>query len=340
MAKTIGILTGGGDSAAINMAIKAIVKRLAQGGFRAVGIKDGWKGLVEGATCELTLPDVEEIWSLSGTILGTSRTNPFKTGDAQKVVDNSKSLGLDGLIALGGDDTLGVAGRLAEFGLQVIGIPQTIDNDVYGTDYCLGFDTAVQMTVQAIQQVRSSNISHAADMLIEVMGRDTGWIAATAAMLVGADYFMIPELPVNFDEVSRIIKQRRATGARASLVLVAEGIKIPENRRLSETVDAFGNIALAGISYTVATELRARSGRELRVVVLSYLQRGGFPTVHDLIMATRMGVTAAELIMVGRSGSMVCLHGSEITTISLPDIVGRRRSVPADFIELARSMIV
>ncbi len=337
--KRIGILTGGGDCPGLNAVIRAVVKRAYQlGNYEIIGIKGGWRGLVNGEMEPLTIQSVTGILHLGGTILGTSRTNPFKIeGGEQKLMDNFKNWKLDALIAIGGEDTLGVANKLYQKGIPVVGVPKTIDNDLQATDFTFGFDTAVSIATEAIDRLHSTAESHERIMVVEVMGRHTGWIATYAGLAGGADVILIPEIPIDIDAVCNLLLKRLHRGRHFSIVVVAEGVKFPEKDMitLSEERDEFGHVRLGGIGYLVAKEIEKRLGWETRVTVLGHLQRGGSPTAYDRILATRFGVFAMDLVHKGEYGKMAALKGNDIVAVDIEDAVSELKKVDMRIYEIA-----
>ncbi|MBI5886197.1 MAG: 6-phosphofructokinase [Deltaproteobacteria bacterium] len=335
----IGILTGGGDCPGLNAVIRAIVKRGHQFGYDFTGIRDGWKGLVEPMTMKLTLDAVSGILPTGGTILGTSRTNPMKSEkDTGAVINNIKALGLDVVIAIGGDDTLGVATKLSAKGLKMIGVPKTIDNDLSGTDATFGFDTAVSIVTWALDRLHSTTESHHRVMVVEVMGRHAGWIAVHGGLAGGADIILIPEKPFDIDAVCKVVSARRQNGKNFSLVVAAEGAYPKEVSGIitkDKELDAFGHAKLGGIGEFLAKEIEERTGIESRHVVLGHLQRGGTPTAYDRILATRYGVAAIELVHAGKFGRMVALRGNDIIDVSLADATSKTRTVDPETYRIA-----
>jgi ATP-dependent phosphofructokinase / diphosphate-dependent phosphofructokinase len=318
----IGILSGGGDCAGINAVIRAVVTRATSQGHEVVGIKRGWAGLLSPSTVALTKDSVEDIVSLGGTILLTSRTNPLgRSGGAETVMNNAKKLGLDALIAIGGDDTLGVAHKLSQLGMKVVGVPKTIDNDLSATDVTFGFDSAVNVATEAIDRVRSTGESHERVMIVEVMGRDAGWIAAHAGLAGGAHMVLVPEEEFETKEVTRFVEARRKRGKNFTLIVVAEGAKPKEwsqAKAMGEGKDEFGHPELGGIGHFLAKEIE-KLGVEAREVTLGHILRGGSPSAYDRVLATRFGVAAADLVVQGRSGFMVALRGQQIVNVKLED---------------------
>src|SRR5579859_2175952 len=286
MAKTIGMLTGGGDCPGLNAVIRAVVRSSDEAGWDSVAVLEGWRGLVEGRFQDLGVQEVSGILPRGGTIIGTSRTNPFKLdGGVERVLQNFADRELDALVAIGGEDTLGVAARLhAEHGLAIVGVPKTIDNDLSGTDYTFGFDTAVSIATEAIDRLHTTAESHNRVMVVEVMGRHAGWIAVHSGIAGGADVILIPEIPVDYDEVAETIRKRHARGKNFSIVVVSEGTELPGLADAGET-DQFGHVTLSnrGVGDTLGREIQARTGYETRVTVLGHIQRGGSPTARDRI---------------------------------------------------------
>jgi ATP-dependent phosphofructokinase / diphosphate-dependent phosphofructokinase len=337
--KRIGVLTGGGDCPGLNPTIRAIVRRAMEEDISVVGVKNGWKGLIDTDVAELSLESVSGILPKGGTILGTSRTNPYKNkGDVDKVKKNLASLKIDAVIAIGGDDTLGVAWKLSEEGLKMVGVPKTIDNDLSCTDFTFGFDTAVNIVMEAIDRLHTTAESHHRIMVVEVMGRHAGWIATYAGIAGGADIVLIPEVIVDMDEVCETIKKRHQRGKDFSLVVVAEGAKLKEHDLVVKTQkkDAFGHVLLGGIGNIIGQELEKRTGFETRVTVLGHIQRGGSPTAFDRVLATRFGVKAVELVLKGEFAKMVALKGNDIVSVPLKDAVGTLKTVDMRLYDIAK----
>lgn len=338
MAK-IGILTGGGDCPGLNPVIRAVVRKGLLLGYEITGIKNGWKGLLEKDTMPLNLDTVSGILPKGGTILGTSRTNPYKKeGDIKKVNDNFKALKLDALIATGGEDTLGVAAKLVKDGIpSIVGVPKTIDNDLSCTDYTFGFDTAINIAMECIDRLHTTAESHHRVIVVEVMGRHAGWIAVESGIAGGADVILIPEIPINIDEVCGILKKRHARGKSFSLVVVAEGAKMENKDILQEqNLDAFGHVRLGGIGEILAEKIEKITGFETRVSVLGHIQRGGTPTAFDRILGTRFGVKAVELVHSKKFGRMAALSGNKIIDVPLQDAVKELKTVDPEFYEVAK----
>ncbi|MCD6236411.1 MAG: 6-phosphofructokinase [Thermoplasmata archaeon] len=340
MIKKIAVLTGGGDCPGLNAAIRAVVKKALQYDWVVYGIKNGWKGLIEGEIEPLTGYSVSGILPKGGTILGTSRTNPFKDKEnLQKLLDNIKKFGIDAIVAIGGEDTLGVASKLYnEEGVPVVGIPKTIDNDLSGTDYTIGFDTAISIVTDAIDRLHTTAESHHRVMVLEVMGRHAGWIATIAGIAGGADAILIPEKPFDIEEVVNYLEQRRKKGKTFSIIVVAEGAMPKDTKMLSiqdTEKDEFGHVRLGGIGNRLAKELERRLGLETRVTVLGHVQRGGTPTAYDRVLATRCGIAAIELIKNREFGKMTALHGDKIVPIKLEEAVAKLKTVDMELYKIA-----
>jgi ATP-dependent phosphofructokinase / diphosphate-dependent phosphofructokinase len=327
--KRLAMLTGGGDCPGLNPVIRAISRKGIQLGYEIVGIRNGWKGMIEKDFILLDRTSVAGILHRGGTILGTSRTNPRKMeGAVERIFKNFKELNLDVLIAIGGDDTLGVAYDLYQKGLATIGVPKTIDNDLPGTDYTFGFDTAVNIAMEAIDRLHSTAESHHRVLIVELMGRHAGWITLCAGMAGGADFILIPEFPISLDEVAEAIKKRHSGGRTFSIVAVAEGFKLQGTDVIqNKELDAFGHVRLGGVGEVVAVELEKKTRFETRSVVLGHVQRGGAPTAFDRILGTRFGLKAVELAQSGQFGKMVALKGTDIVSIDL-QAVTKSKVVP------------
>ncbi|MGH9356847.1 MAG: 6-phosphofructokinase [Terriglobia bacterium] len=336
---TIGILTGGGDCPGLNAVIRAVVRRAEMLGYKVLGIQRGWLGLVKGMAQPLTVASTSGILARGGTILGTSRTNPLKNaGDKQKVFENLKKLGIDYVIAVGGDDTLGVARTLAAEGLKAVGVPKTIDNDIDGTDQTFGFDTAVSIVTEAIDRLQTTAESHQRVMVVEIMGRNAGWIAMMGGLAGGADCILIPEQPVAIEKICEIIELNRSRGKMFSIVAVSEGFRLAGAEATvakDKAVDAFGHERLGGIAELLAAEIEKRTGFETRATVLGHIQRGGSPTAFDRVLGTRYGARAVDLIHEGRLGMMVRLSGNQITEIPLANAMTRLKYVGEEWMKLA-----
>src|SRR3954462_5770314 len=340
MAKTIGMLTGGGDCPGLNAVIRAVVRQADAAGWQCVGILEGWRGLVEGNFRDLDLRDVSGILPRGGTILGTSRTNPYKLdGGVDAVLGNIRDRELDAVVAIGGEDTLGVAARLyREHEIPVVGVPKTIDNDLSGTDYTFGFDTAVTIATEAIDRLHTTAESHNRVMVVEVMGRHAGWIAVMSGIAGGADVILIPEQPVDFDEVAEGIRKRHARGKNFSIVVVSEGCDLPGAADAGE-VDQFGHAILAnrGVGEALGREIEERTGFETRVTVLGHVQRGGTPTPRDRVLATRFGLKAADLALGGEFGQMAALRGDDVVAVPLAEATAKLKVVPREWYDVARA---
>jgi len=336
----VGVLSGGGDAPGINAVIRAVVRKgIRNYNYEMVGIKDGWKGLLDGSFMPLNLDTISGLLPRGGSILGTSRTNPFKReGGPEKVLDNAKKHCIDAVVVIGGDDTLGVANRMGELGLKCVGVPKTIDNDLGLTDYTFGFNTAVHIACEAIDRLHTTAEAHHRVMILEVMGRYTGWIALEAGIAGGADIILIPEEPFDINQVCSYIGQRLERGKLFSLVVVAEGAK---PKGCNEIVygagqDEFGNPRLGGVGYYLGREIEKCTGVETRVVVLGHLQRGGSPTAFDRVLATRYGVAAIDLVNQQKFGKMVALQGNKIVSVPLKDVIGKRKKVDLELYKTAK----
>lgn len=336
----IGILTGGGDCPGLNPVIRAVVRKALLEGYEIVGIKNGWKGLIENDTMPLNISTVSGILPKGGTILGTSRTNPYKKqGDLEKLKDSFKKIGLDALVAVGGEDTLGVASRLVKDGLpNIVGVPKTIDNDLSATDYSSGFDTALNVAMECIDRLHTTAESHHRIIVAEVMGRHAGWIAIEAGIAGGADVILIPEIPIDLDEVCKIIKKRHERGKTFSIVVVSEGAQFKDGSMVTQeqNLDAFGHVRLGGIGESLASQIEKRTGFETRVSVLGHIQRGGSPTAFDRVLGTRFGVKAVELIKNKKFGRMVALAGIKIIDVPLEEAVKALKTVDMELYDIAK----
>jgi 6-phosphofructokinase 1 len=336
----IGILTGGGDCPGLNPVIRAVVRKGFNEGFEIIGIKNGWKGLIENDTLKLDLASVSGILPKGGTILGTSRTNPYKKeSGVEKVKENFKKLGLDALVVVGGEDTLGVATKLIKDGIaNIVGVPKTIDNDLSCTDYTFGFDTAINTATECIDKLHTTAESHHRIIVVEVMGRHAGWIALESGIAGGADIILIPEIAIDIEEVCALIKKRHNRGKTFSIVVVAEGAKFKEGTMVTqeEKLDEFGHVRLGGVGEMIASEIEKRTGYETRVSVLGHIQRGGTPTAFDRILGTRFGVKAVELIKNRQFGKMVALIGNKLIDVPIDEAVKSLKTVDSDFYEIAK----
>ncbi|MDI6640888.1 MAG: ATP-dependent 6-phosphofructokinase [Elusimicrobiota bacterium] len=337
MVKKVGILTGGGDCPGLNPAIRACVMRAIDFGIESVGILDGYKGLIDGAIIPLKIEDVSSIVDKGGTIVGTSRTNPYKKeGGVEKCLKNIKALGLDAIIAMGGEDTLGVAAKLyKEHNVAIVGVPKTMDNDLSATDYTFGFDTSVTIACDAAARLIDTGRSHRRIMVLEVMGRHAGWVALFTGLGSGADWILIPEKEVDTEKMCEHLKKVHKEKNYA-LVVASEGIKVPGMKVEKEELDEFGHMILKkrGVGEQLAEVIEESTGIETRVAVIGHIQRGGSPTLFDRILATRVGVKAAELVQEGKFGQMVALRGNEIVHVSLEEATAKLKTVTDDWIKL------
>jgi ATP-dependent phosphofructokinase / diphosphate-dependent phosphofructokinase len=330
----LGMLTGGGDCPGLNAVIRAVVRKgIDAYGDELVGFRDGWKGVLEGSFEQLTIESTRGILPRGGTILGSSRTNPFKRDDGVQLIRNAiRQNGLDGLIVIGGEDTLGAAQRLYAEGVNVIGIPKTIDNDLGATDVTFGFDTALHVASEAIDRLHTTAESHHRILVVEVMGRHAGWIALHAGVAGGADVILIPEIPFDIDEVCRLIQRRHGRGRTFSIVVAAEGAT-PKEGTMSLSagqLDEFGHPRLGGIGHRLEQEIEQRTGFETRATVLGHIQRGGTPTAFDRVLATRFGLAAIDAAHEGEWGMMTALRATRIELVPLADAVIELRTVPVD----------
>ncbi|HUH14394.1 MAG TPA: ATP-dependent 6-phosphofructokinase [Gaiellaceae bacterium] len=346
MAQRVGILTGGGDCPGLNAVIRAVTRRSLDRGWEVAAVREGWRGLVEGLVAPLGSREVSGILPRGGTIIGTSRTNPYKVeGGVEKVLETFESEGLSALVAIGGEDTLGVAAKLfAEHEFPVVGVPKTIDNDLNATDYTFGFDTAVTIATEAIDRLHTTAESHNRVMVVEVMGRHTGWIALHAGIAGGADVILIPEHPVTVEAACALLEQRHATGKDFSIVVVSEGYELSYDsgeRKLvageARATDQFGHVVLGGVGDALGREIEERTGFETRVTVLGHVQRGGTPTPRDRVLATRYGLKAADLVDAGTFGRMAALHGDEIVDVSLEEATRELKTVPPEWYAVAQA---
>lgn len=335
----VGMLTGGGDCPGLNAVIRAAVRKgIFHYKDEFVGFLEGWRGVVENQTRPLNAESVSGILHLGGTILRTSRTNPRKMeGGIDKCLATIKANNLDALITIGGDDTQGVANALIEKGMKIVGVPKTIDNDLSGTDACFGFDTAVSIATEAIDRLHSTAEAHNRVIVCEVMGRDAGWIAITSGIAGGADAIGVPEKPLDIDHICKVLKYRHDHGKKFSIVVVAEGTKLPDGGKATQgtKLDAFGHERLSGIGQVVAELIEQKTGYETRSVNLGHTQRGGTPTAYDRMLATRYGTSAIDLVHQGNFGRLVVLRGTEITSIPLKDAIAKTRTIGDDLIALA-----
>jgi ATP-dependent phosphofructokinase / diphosphate-dependent phosphofructokinase len=329
----IGVLTGGGDCPGLNAVIRAVVRKgVATYGHEFVGFRDGWRGPLEAITRPLGIAEVRGILPRGGTILGSSRTNPFKIdGGVEKIKANLAELGVDALVAIGGEDTLGVATKLGELGVDVVGVPKTIDNDLGATDYTFGFDTAVNIAMEAIDRLHTTAESHHRTLVVEVMGRHAGWIALHAGIAGGANVILLPERQFDVEQVAGYVEKRFQT-QYSPIVVVAEGAQpLDGQMRLhNQEKDAFGHVRLGGIGQWLAEQLESRTGKEARTVVLGHIQRGGTPTAFDRVLATRFGLHAIDAVHEGDFGKMVALQGTQIVRVPLADGTRELKTVPLE----------
>ncbi|MEO6463851.1 MAG: ATP-dependent 6-phosphofructokinase [Candidatus Eisenbacteria bacterium] len=339
----VGILTGGGDCPGLNAVLRGFVLRHArERGGEVVGFERGWKGLLEGRVRALGPADVADQWNVGGTLLGTSRTNPLKQDDGlDRIRATWQAQRLDALVAIGGDDTLGVATRLAAAGLDVVGVPKTIDNDLSGTDYTFGFDTAINICAEALDRLHTTARSHGRVIVCEVMGRQAGWIGAYAGLAGGAHVTLVPEFPIDLASVCATVRQRREQGPGYTIIVVSEGAALPGlpgEVTVSQEKDAFGHARLGGIGERLAARIEAEVGGEVRSVVLGHIQRGGAPSAYDRVLATRFGVRAADLVAERQFGVMVALRGTALVAIPLAEATGTLKQVPASFYDMIQGV--
>ena len=334
----VGVLTGGGDCPGLNAVIRAVVRRgVGEYGFDFIGFRDGWRGPLENVTTPLGVDEVRGILPRGGTILKSSRTNPFKVdGGVERIKENLAANGVEALIAIGGEDTLGVATKLADLGVNVVGVPKTIDNDLSGTDFTFGFDTAVNIAMEAIDRLHTTAESHHRVLVVEVMGRHAGWIALHAGLSGGANIVLIPERPFDIDQVCEHVENRFKTNF-SPIVVVSEGAVPAEGGDMtlqSGEKDAFGHVRLGGIGDRLAREIEERTGKEARAVVLGHVQRGGTPTAFDRWLATRFGLHAIAAVADGDFGKMVALRGKDIVRVPLIEGTGELKTVsPEEYAE-------
>jgi phosphofructokinase-like protein len=338
----VGMLTGGGDCPGLNAVIRAAVRKgILHHGDEFVGFMEGWRGVLDDVTMPLTLETTSGILHRGGTILRSSRTNVKKiSGGFEKCVEVLGKHKLDALIALGGDDTQSISLALSEKGVNCVGVPKTIDNDLNGTDACFGFDTAVGIATEAVDRLHSTAEAHNRVMVCEVMGRDAGWIAITAGIAGGADVILVPEVLIDIEEVCRLVTYRREHGKKFSIVVAAEGAKMPESEQVSQgaTLDSFGHARLSGIGQVLAEEIEKRTGYETRSVNLGHTQRGGTPSAYDRMLATRYGVAAIDLVHAGKFGRLVVLKGTQITDIPLAEAISKTRTVGEDLLAVMKGL--
>ncbi len=332
----IGVLTGGGDAPGLNAVIRGLVVTADEHGHSVIGLLDGWAGMLpKGKSRNLTLADVENLQAVGGTILGSSRTNPYKRPDGEAQVRAAwKRHKLDALVACGGDDTLGVAAKLHKAGLDIVGVPKTIDNDLEATDVTFGFDTSINISMEALDRLHTTARSHHRVLVVEIMGRYAGWLTAYAGLAGGAHVIALPEEPFDADEICDVLKKRRKAGRGYSIVAISEGAR-PKTRAefitQDDKVDEFGHVKLGGIAKRLADVIEKRTGQETRHVVLGHLQRGGPPSAADRVLGLRLGGHAAELVHEKRFGKMVSVKGTKLTEVPLTKATGKQRLVPKAF---------
>ncbi len=334
----IGILTGGGDCPGLNSVIRAVQRCAMIEKWQVLGFRNGWKGVIENEFIVLDAQAVSGILPKGGTILGTSRTNPYKNPTQIESVKSTFAKNqLHALIAVGGEDTLGVAAKLSKEGLPIVGVPKTIDNDLNGTDYTFGFDTAINIATECIDRLHTTAESHNRVIVVEIMGRHAGWITLESGLAGGADVILIPEVDINIDEVCQLIRNRHARGRTFSIVAVAEGAKLAgKDVTQSDKLDSFGHVRLGGIGNTIAELIEKTTGFETRVTVLGHIQRGGTPSAFDRVLGTRFGVKAVEIVKQKKFGEMVSLQGREIKSVKLEVALSGFKLVPSEYYELAK----
>jgi 6-phosphofructokinase 1 len=336
----VGLLTGGGDCPGLNAVIRAIVQRIVSEEGSCVGILEGWRGLVQGLSRVLDPAETDGIIARGGTILGSSRTNPFKFAerDIPALRANFQALGLDALVAIGGDDTLSVAYRLHHaYQMPLVGVPKTIDNDLQVTDFTFGFDTAINIVTEAVDRLRTTAESHRRIMVVETMGRHAGWIACFAGIATAADYILVPEVPIDLPHLVEVLKRRRAAGKNYGIVIVSEGARFPDRDiyTLDDEPDPFGHARLGGIGNAIAGVIEAQTGFETRSIVLGHLQRGGPPSAYDRVLATRLGLAASHLVIQRRFGTIVALSGNQITEAPLNERVAATKTLDLTYYDEA-----
>lgn len=334
----IAVLTGGGDCPGLNNAIRAVYRTAELNGFEVVGIKNGWQGMIEGLTVELNFGIVERIYKEGGTILHSSRTNPLKVENGiERIRETMERLGIDCIIPIGGDDTLGAAYELHKRGIKVICIPKTIDKDLNATDYSIGFDTSINTVAESIDKLRTTAESHHRVMVIEVMGRESGWIAVLGGIAGAADYILAPERPANFEDILHVIDRKRKRGKNSIIIVVAEGAILESDTvQLSEEKDQFGHVRLGGVGKVLTQQLKAATGLEVRYAFLGHIQRGGAPSAYDRIVGSRLGVMAVDLVRDNVYGKMVAVTGYQFHVVDLYDAVKANRLVTEDWLDTAR----
>jgi 6-phosphofructokinase 1 len=340
MQHKVGILTGGGDCPGLNAVIRAVVCKITNASGSCLGFLEGWRGLIENKFRPLDVLETDGIIARGGTMLGSSRTNPYKNPEnVTRCVENFHNNGLTAFVAIGGDDTLGVASRLfSDYELPMVGVPKTIDNDLSATDFTFGFDTAINIVMEAVDRLRTTAESHRRIMVIETMGRHAGWIACLSGIAVAADYILIPEVPVDLNHMCAVLKRRREQGKLYGIVIVSEGAQLPEGGLVAteHMTDDFGHVKLGGIGEVIADLIEKRLKIETRHVTLGHLQRGGSPSAYDRVLATRFGIKAGELVVEGRFGQMAALKGNDIKTVPLSEAVSATKRLDMRYYEEAR----
>jgi 6-phosphofructokinase 1 len=335
----VALLTGGGDCPALNAVIRAVVRTVHNAGHESIGFLEGWRGAIQGNFVPLRVEQTDEIIDKGGTILGSSRTNPYKRQETvQELLESFKRIGVDALVAIGGDDTLGVASKLySDFKLNVVGVPKTIDNDLGCTDYTFGFDTSINIVMESVDRLRTTAESHRRVMVVETMGRHAGWIACFSGIATAADFILVPEVEVDVQRVCDVLTARRKSGKTYGIVIVSEGAKLPNEGLVTQDakVDEFGHVKLGGIGEALADIIERRTGIETRVATLGHLQRGGPPSAFDRVLGTRLGIHAGRLVLNGQFGQMVALRGMQIISSPLADAVGQMRMLDLAFLEEA-----
>jgi 6-phosphofructokinase 1 len=341
MSNKVGILTGGGDCPGLNAVIRAVVRKITNAGGTCLGFIEGWRGLVENTFQPLNAMETDGIIARGGTILGSSRTNPYKNPEnVVRCVENFRKDGLTAFVAIGGDDTLGVASRLFhDHKLPMVGVPKTIDNDLSATDFTFGFDTAINIVMEAVDRLRTTAESHRRIMIIETMGRHAGWIACLSGIAVAADYILIPEVPADVDHMCATLKRRREQGKLYGVVIVSEGSQLPEGGVVAteHLTDDFGHVKLGGIGEVIADLIEKRLKIETRHVTLGHLQRGGAPSAYDRVLATRFGIKAGELVLDGQFGQMAALRGNDIAIVPLSQAVSATKRLDMRYYEEVRN---
>jgi len=336
----IGVLTGGGDAPGLNSAIRAVVRKAEKYGYEIIGIRRGWAGLLEMDTVKLEYDNIKDIIHRGGTIIKTSRTNPKKAPNGiERACQNFKKLGLDALVAIGGDDTLSVAAALSEAGLNVVGIPKTIDHDVPETEFTIGFDTAVNMAMRLIENLQDTAESHERVFIVEIMGRHSGWIALYSGLAAGADLILIPEEPFSIKDVVDFVKRKIDKGQKSIVIVVAEGALIKDYKgpiTKDTSVDEFGHVRLGGIGEFLAKEINKALNVETRSCAPAHTIRGGPPTALDRVISTRLGLAAVDLIRQGKFGYMVALKAEKIVPVPLSEVVGKTKMVDKELYEEAK----